>query len=315
MGRSVAGSTPWGRSRCSGHICPRGRRPRFSAGARGARPHLAGAAGLAFRPQPGRDRPARRRGQAAAADIAAARGGLPRRRAAPRREGDHRSVRGSRRGAEGDLRRRPPHRRRPCEAGRVAGGSEARLGPRARGDGPGRVRSGRRREGTVFGRIKPEQKEGLVDALLRKGKRVAMMGDGANDVPALKKASLGIAMNGGSGAARDVADMILLKNSFAVLRPAFHEGRRIIGGMISALYLFLARVATTAMIIVAVTMIGLGFPFDPAQAALTTFTVGIPSFFLTLWAKPQRLSEGLLPSLARFVVPVAMVTTLIGAGI
>jgi cation-transporting P-type ATPase E len=145
-------------------------------------------------------------------------------------------------------------------------------------DGFDRVAS----EGTVFGRIKPEQKEGLVDALLRKGKRVAMMGDGVNDVPALKKASLGIAMHGGSSAARDVADMILLKDSFAVLRPAFYEGRRIIGGMTSALYLFLARVATTAMIIVAVTMIGLDFPFDPAQAALTTFTVGIPAFFLTL---------------------------------
>lgn len=142
-------------------------------------------------------------------------------------------------------------------------------------------------EATVFGRIKPEQKEGLVDALLRKGKRVAMMGDGVNDVPALKKASLGIAMNGGSSAARDVADMILLKDSFAVLSPAFYEGRRIIGGMTSALYLFLARVATTAMLIVAVTMIGLDFPFDPAQAALTTFTVGIPSFFLTLWARPR----------------------------
>jgi cation-transporting P-type ATPase E len=170
-------------------------------------------------------------------------------------------------------------------------------------------------EGTVFGRIKPEQKERLVDALLRKGKQVAMMGDGVNDVPALKKASLGIAMNGGSGAARDVADLILLKDSFAVLRPAFYEGRRIIGGMTSALYLFLARVATTALIIVAVTMIGLGFPFDPAQAALTTFTVGIPSFFLTLLARPRRLDEGLLPSLARFVVPVAMLTTLMGTGI
>ena len=170
-------------------------------------------------------------------------------------------------------------------------------------------------EGTVFGRIKPEQKEELVDALLRKGKRVAMMGDGVNDVPALKRASLGIAMNGGSGAARDVADLILLKDSFAVLRPAFYEGRRIIGGMTSALYLFLARVATTALIIVAVTMTGLDFPFDPAQAALTTFTVGIPAFFLTLWAKPQRLIEGLLPSLARFVVPTAVLTTLMGAAI
>ena len=170
-------------------------------------------------------------------------------------------------------------------------------------------------EKTVFGRIKPEQKERLVDALLRRGKRVAMMGDGVNDVPALKKASLGIAMNGGSSAARGVSDIVLLNDSFTVLRPAFFEGRRIIGGMTSALYLFLARVATTASIIIAVTMVGLDFPFDPAQVALTTFTVGIPAFFLTVWARPRRLSEDLLSSLARFVFPVAIVTMLIATSI
>jgi cation-transporting ATPase E len=170
-------------------------------------------------------------------------------------------------------------------------------------------------EATVFGRIKPEQKDQLVDALLREGKRVAMMGDGVNDVLALKKASLGIAMQSGSGAARNVADMILLHDSFAALRPAFHEGRRIIGGMSNALYLFISRVATTTLLIIAVTMIGLDFPFDPSQVALTTFTVGVPAFFLTLWARPQRLDKRLLSSLIRFVFPVAIVTMLMGAAI
>ncbi len=170
-------------------------------------------------------------------------------------------------------------------------------------------------EATVFGRIKPEQKDQLVDALMRHGKRVAMMGDGVNDVLALKKASLGIAMQSGSSAARNVADMILLNDSFAALRPAFQEGRRIIGGMSSALYLFLTRVATTTLIIIGVTMVGLDFPFDPAQVALTTFTVGIPAFFLTLWARPQRLQANLLSSLARFVFPVAIVTMLMAVAI
>ena len=170
-------------------------------------------------------------------------------------------------------------------------------------------------EATVFGRIAPEQKDRLVDALMRRGLRVAMMGDGVNDVLALKKASLGIAMQSGSGAARDVADMILLDDSFTVLRPAFHEGRRIIGGMYNALYLFLTRVATTTLIIIAVTMVGLDFPFDPAQVALTTFSVGVPSFFLTLWARPRKLDEDLLPSLARFVFPAALVAMLMGVGI
>lgn len=170
-------------------------------------------------------------------------------------------------------------------------------------------------EATIFGRITPEQKDQLVDVLLRQGKRVAMMGDGVNDVLALKKASLGIAMQSGSSAARNVADMILLNDSFAALRPAFEEGRRIIGGMSSALYLFLTRVATTTLIIIGVTMVGLDFPFDPAQVALTTFTVGVPAFFLTLWARPQRLEENLLSSLARFVFPVAIVTMLMAVAI
>ena len=170
-------------------------------------------------------------------------------------------------------------------------------------------------EATVFGRIKPEQKDQLVGALLRQGKRVGMIGDGVNDVLALKSASLGIAMQSGSSAARNVTDMILLNDSFAVLRPAFHEGRRIIGGMSNAFYLFLSRVATTIMIIIAVTMIGLDFPFDPAQVALTTFSVGVPAFFLTLWARPKRLDEDLLPSLARFVFPVSIVTMLMGVGL
>lgn len=170
-------------------------------------------------------------------------------------------------------------------------------------------------EATVFGRITPEQKDMLVDAMLRQGLRVAMMGDGVNDVLALKKASLGIAMQSGSTAARNVADMVLLNDSFAALRPAFQEGRRIIGGMSNALFLFLARVATTTLIIIGVTMVGLDFPFDPAQVALTTFTVGVPAFFLTLWARPQRLQENLLSSIARFVFPVAIVTMLMAVAI
>lgn len=170
-------------------------------------------------------------------------------------------------------------------------------------------------EATIFGRISPEQKEKLVDSLLRHGQYVAMMGDGVNDVLSLKKASLGIAMQSGSSATRNVADMVLLNDSFEALRPAFSEGRRIISGMTSALFLFLARSTTTTLLIIAVTMVGLNFPFDPAQVALTTFTVGIPAFFLTLWAKPRTVETNILQSLARFVIPVALLTMLMGTGI
>lgn len=85
--------------------------------------------------------------------------------------------------------------------------------------------------------------------------------------------------------------------------------------MSNALYLFLSRVATTTLLIIAITMVGLDFPFDPAQVALTGFTVGLPAFFLMLWARPHRLDWDLLPSLARFVLPVAIVTMFFGVAI
>src|SRR5215210_6173643 len=83
----------------------------------------------------------------------------------------------------------------------------------------------------VFGRITPEQKEGLVEALHAQGRYVAMTGDGVNDVLSLKKADLGIAMQSGSQATRGVADIVLTNDSFAVLPHAITEGQRIIAGM------------------------------------------------------------------------------------
>ena len=104
----------------------------------------------------------------------------------------------------------------------------------------------------VFGRITPEQKEGLVEALHAQGRYVAMTGDGVNDVLSLKKADLGIAMQSGSQATRGVADIVLTNDSFAVLPHAITEGQRIIAGMQSVLKLFLTRTFFLALLIIAV---------------------------------------------------------------
>ena len=165
-------------------------------------------------------------------------------------------------------------------------------------------------ETTVFGRISPEQKQALVEALIAQGHYVAMVGDGVNDVLSLKKAQVGIAMQSGSQATRNIADMVLLDDSFVALRPAFREGQSIIGGLTRSMYLFLVRVVASALVIIAAAMLGLSFPFEPAQVALTLFTVGIPAFCLTLWATPLRLSENVLRSLVRFVVPASLLVLL-----
>ncbi len=167
-------------------------------------------------------------------------------------------------------------------------------------------------DATIFGRISPEQKEQLVDVLTENGHYVAMMGDGVNDVLSLKKAKLGIAMQSGSNATRNVADMVLLGDSYAALIPALREGKRIINGITDATYLLVGRGLAYAMIIVGVMMVGLSFPFEPAQLGLTTFSVGFPAFMLTFWARPEERNEPLLPSLVRFVLPFAVWTMVLG---
>jgi cation-transporting P-type ATPase E len=165
---------------------------------------------------------------------------------------------------------------------------------------------------TVFGRIAPRQKEQLVETLISQGHRVAMIGDGVNDVLAVKRAQLGIAMQSGTSATRNVADMVLLDDSFSALQPAFQEGKRIIAGVTYAMCLFLTRVFVWALVIIGISILGLGFPFEPAHVALTYLTAGIPSLFLILWARPGLDQGDLLWSLARFVIPAAIVTTLFG---
>ncbi len=162
--------------------------------------------------------------------------------------------------------------------------------------------------GTVFGRIAPEQKERLVDSLRRQGRYVAMIGDGVNDARALKRAQVGVAMSNGSAVTRDVADIVLTGDSLAALSPARQEGRRIIDGIGTSMQVFLARVGAQGLIIVAVTMLGLGFPYAPAQVGLTLLTVGVPTLFLTAWARPRPPNRHLLADLGRFVIPAAVVT-------
>jgi cation-transporting ATPase E len=161
---------------------------------------------------------------------------------------------------------------------------------------------------TVFGRVAPEQKERIVASLRRQRFYVAMIGDGVNDARALKGAHVGVAMRSGSGVTRDVADIVLVDDSFAALLPAQSEGRRIIAGIAVSMYVFLARVATQGLVILTVTMLGLGFPYSPTQVGLTLLTVGVPTFFLTIWARPSVPDPDLLGNLGRFVVPTAVIT-------
>ena len=168
-------------------------------------------------------------------------------------------------------------------------------------------------ETTVFGRVTPKQKERLVETLQGQGGYVAMIGDGVNDILALKKANVGIALESGSGATRSVADLILLGDSFAGLPFAVREGRRVVNGMQSILSLYLTRGLFTVLLIVATGYIGIGFPFIPRQISLlSVLTVGLPAFGLILWATPSPPDRPMSRMLPRFVLPAALTITLFG---
>jgi cation-transporting P-type ATPase E len=159
-------------------------------------------------------------------------------------------------------------------------------------------------ERDIFGRITPDQKERLVQALRDHRHYVAMTGDGVNDVLSVKKANLGIAMQSGSQATRAVADIILLNDSFAAVPAAFAEGQRIRLGLQDILDLFLVRVFVVSLIIVSVIFVGGGFPFTPAtMTLLTLLTVGIPTFALAVFAKPGRAAPRVFRPLLKFVLP------------
>jgi len=165
---------------------------------------------------------------------------------------------------------------------------------------------------TVFCRIKPEQKRDLVGALAAAGRYAAMIGDGVNDVPALKRARMAVAMGSGAQVTKGVADVVLLEDEFARLPEAVGEGRRIARNIHRLGRLYLTKTVYAATLILLVAVPGFAFPFLPRHLTLAAFlTIGIPSFVLALAPSDGPLYRGrLLRALAAFAVPAGLATAL-----
>ena len=163
-------------------------------------------------------------------------------------------------------------------------------------------------EGIVFGRVAPEQKRVMVEALQARGHVVAMTGDGVNDVLALKSADVGIAMGSGSAATRAVAQLVLLDDSFTAVPSIIGEGRRVIANMERVANLFLTKTVYATILAVTVGIAGLPFPFLPRHLTLvSTLTIGVPAFFLALAPNARRARPHFVSRVARFAVPAGIV--------
>lgn len=136
---------------------------------------------------------------------------------------------------------------------------------------------------TIFGRVTPEQKYLLVKALKKKGKVVAMTGDGVNDTLALKEANCSIAMAEGSDAARNISDLVLLESKFSCMPDVVKEGRRSINNIQNSASLFLMKTLFTILLSVTCILFKISYPYNPNMLFLTElFVIGLTSFYLAL---------------------------------
>lgn len=136
-------------------------------------------------------------------------------------------------------------------------------------------------EYSVFGRVTPQQKKEMVQALKSQGHTVAMTGDGVNDVLALKEADCSIAMAQGSDAAKNIANVVLLDSNFASMPHIVNQGRRVVNNIRTAASMFLIKTMFSVMLSLLTICFGNAYPFEPIQMSLiSACAVGIPTFLL-----------------------------------
>lgn len=157
---------------------------------------------------------------------------------------------------------------------------------------------------TVFGRVKPDQKKMMVDALQSHGHVVAMTGDGVNDVLALKKADIGIAMGSGAPATRSVAELVLLDGKFATLPGVVAEGRRVIGNMERVANLFITKTVYATLLSIIIGILSWTFILLPRHlTVISALTIGAPAFILSFEPNTQRYRPGFVKRVLRFTIP------------
>ena len=159
-------------------------------------------------------------------------------------------------------------------------------------------------DNAVFGRVTPQQKRTMVDALQSRGHTVAMTGDGVNDVLALKNADMGIAMGSGSASTRAVAQLVLLDNSFATLPEVLAQGRKVINNVERVANLFVTKASYAVLLTVLVGIFTVEYPFLPRHLTLVgTFSIGVPGLFLALAPSTELIRPGFLRRVLRFSIP------------
>lgn len=167
---------------------------------------------------------------------------------------------------------------------------------------------------TVFGRVTPEQKRQLIQALQKQGNTVAMTGDGVNDVLALKDADCSVAMASGSDAAAQAAQVVLLESDFSCMPSVVLEGRRVVNNIQRSASLFLVKNIFSFLLSIFSAVFMITYPLEPSQVSLISMcTIGIPAFFLALEPNKSRIEGRFLTNVLLKALP-AGITDMLAVG-
>lgn len=167
-------------------------------------------------------------------------------------------------------------------------------------------------QATIFGRVSPEQKRDLVVALQAGGHSVVMTGDGVNDIPALKRADIGIAMDTATSATKAVSQVVLLDGRFDLLPGVLAEGRRVVANMERVSSLFIAKTVYALVFVLAVVFVGEAFPFRPRHLTVVdSLTIGIPAFILSFQPASAPCRPGYLRRVLRFSIPAGLAAAVV----
>ena len=165
-------------------------------------------------------------------------------------------------------------------------------------------------ECSVFGRVTPQQKKQMVQALQSQKHTVAMTGDGVNDVLALKEADCSIAMAAGSDAAKNIANVVLLDSNFGAMPHIVNQGRRVVNNIRSAASMFLIKTIFSVLLSLITIFFGDAYPFEPIQMSLiSACAVGIPTFLLTQENNYNKIDHTFLRHVFMNAFPVAVTIT------
>ena len=168
---------------------------------------------------------------------------------------------------------------------------------------------------TVFGRVTPDQKRRLVQALKRKDHTVAMTGDGVNDILAMKSADCSIAMASGSDAATQVAQVVLLDSDFGHMTQVVTEGRRVVNNVQRSAILFLVKNLFSIILAIISAIFVFTYPLQASQLSLISlFTIGIPGFLLSLEENDQRIEKDFIKNVILKALPASLteITAVLG---